>query len=351
MRGVPVIEILCVDKNPVFLESCKSFLEREKDIHVDTTLSSGEAIARMNTVVFDVIIADYDLPDTDGIRLLNEVREKYPLIPFIFFTGTSTEEIVIEALNSGADYYMVKGTDNESRFRVLSDAIRLEYRKKNARVLARENLTMFSGMTRHDILNQLMIISGSLELAAEGVQEPDLMRHLARAQAATKTIQRQITFSREYDRLGAGAPVWQPLKTVIRHAFLELQTDSITLDLPEDPLEVFAEPVFEKVFFHIFNYAHRYGETVTRFVVSYHETAPGLVISVSDNGIGISSNERVHLFDKKPTNDKVPGLFLAVKILEVTGMTLRETGEGTKGSRFEILVPREGFRLGSKRPA
>lgn len=346
-----MIVVLYVDNNPVLLDSGKRFLEREKDIRVDTALSAGEALERINTVSFDAIIADYDLPEIDGIRLLRIVREKSPRLPFIIFTGTSREEIVIEALNNGADYYIKKGNDPESRFAELSHSIKLLKRAESARILARKNLTMFSGMIRHDILNQLMVVSGSLELAADGVQEPGLLLNLTRAQTATRTIQRQITFTMEYENLGADAPSWQPLPTVIHRAFLELQDDTITLDLPEDNVFVFADPLFEKVFYHLFNYAYKYGETVSHITVSYHHTATGLIITVSDNGVGISPQERMHLFDQRSRNEKTPGLLLAQKILEVTGMTIRETGEVKKGSRFEIIIPLEGFRTGSTQPS
>jgi len=343
--------ILYVDNNPVLLDSGKRFLEREKDIRVDTALSAGEALERITTVSFDAIIADYDLPEIDGIQLLRIVREKSPRLPFIIFTGTSREEIVIEALNNGADYYIKKGNDPESRFTELSHRIKLLIRAESARILARKNLTMFSGMIRHDILNQLMVVSGSLELAADGMQEPGLLQNLTRAQTATRTIQRQIVFSREYENLGADAPSWQSLPTVIHRAFFELQTDSITLDIPEDNVFVFADPLFEKVFYHLFNYTYKYGETVTRITVSFHHTATGFIISVSDNGVGISPQERMHLFERRSGNEKTPELFLAQKILEVTGITIRETVVEKQGSRFEIVIPLEGFRTGSTQPA
>lgn len=346
-----MIVVLYVDNNPVLLDSGKRFLERETDIRVDTALSAGEALERMNTVTFDAIIADYDLPETDGIQFLRIVREKYPGLPFIIFTGTSSEEIVIEALNNGADYYIKKGNDPESRFAELSHSIKLLTRAESARTLARKNLTMFSGMIRHDILNQLMVVSGSLELAAEGVKETGLLQNLTRAQTATRIIQQKIIFTKEYENLGAEAPSWQPVPTVIKRSFSELNTDTISLDIPEDNVFVFADPLFEKVFYHLFNYAYKYGETVTRITVSYHHTATGLIITVSDNGVGISPQERMHLFDRRPGNEKTPGLFLAEKILEVTGMTIRETGEAKKGSRFEIIIPLEGFRTGSKQPS
>ena len=220
----------------------------------------------------------------------------------------------------------------------------------NARILARKNLNMFSGMTRHDILNQLMVVSGSLELASYGLQEPELLQHLNRAQTAAKNIQRQITFSREYENLGAEAPAWQRVSEVIHRAFFELHADAITVDIPQDTIDIYADPLFEKVFFHLFNYVLKYGEKVTRIEVSYQYTTTGLILAITDNGIGISPEDKPQLFVRSSVNEKALGLFLAQKILEITGLTIRESGEYKKGTRFEISIPMEGFRTGSPAP-
>jgi PAS domain S-box-containing protein len=215
-----------------------------------------------------------------------------------------------------------------------------------ARTLARKNLNMFSSMMRHDILNQLMVVSGSLELASYGLQDPDLMQHMNRAQTAAKNIQRQITFSREYENLGATAPTWQSASAVIHRAFFELQADVITLGLPEDIIDIFADPLFDKVFFHLFSYSFKYGEKVTRIEITYQYTTTGLILTITDNGIGISSEDKARLFVRSSGNDKTIGLFLAQKILEITGLTIRESGEHKKGSRFEIIIPTDRFRTG-----
>ena len=343
-------EVLCVDKNPGLLESCKHFLEREKNIHVRTALSADNALEQMKTVAVDAIIADYDLPGSDALQFLRVVREMYPGILFILFTGTSNEEFVIEALNNGADYYIRKGPDPESRFLELSETLMRKIFAKNAIVVARKNLTMFSGLTRHDILNQLMIISGSLELASDDVKEPGLIQNLTRAQTATAIIQRRIVFSREYEKLGAGDPTWQPLRKVIRQAFVELESSTLILDLPKDAIDVFADPIFDKVFFHLFAFSDQYSKAATRITISYGETADGLIIFISDNGDGIPQKDKKLLFDKKPGNEKVPGPFLAEKILEVTGMTIRETSGEKEGLRFEIAVPHKVCRPGKNNP-
>ena len=193
-----------------------------------------------------------------------------------------------------------------------------------------------------------MVVSGSLELAGYGIQEPDLLKHLTRAQTATKTIQRQIIFTREYENLGADTPTWQHVSTVIRRAFLEVETESIILNIEQESPDVFADPLFEKVFYHLFNYSYKYGERVTRIEVTFHYTSTDLIITVADNGIGISPENKVHLFEWRSGNEKTLGLFLAQKILASTGMTIREIGEYKKGTWFEIIVPVEDFRPGTR---
>jgi PAS domain S-box-containing protein len=220
-------------------------------------------------------------------------------------------------------------------------------RAENARKVARKNLDMFSSRIRHDILNQLMVVSGSLELASYGVQEPDLQKHLNRAQTATKTIQRQIIFTREFESLGEEMPSWQPVPRVIHHAFLEVETDSVSLNVQQKDLEVYADPLFEKVFYLLFNFSYKYGEKVTRIDVTYEFSSSGLIIVVSDNGVGIGPETKSQLFEWRPGNEKTQGLFLAQRILESTGLSIRETGEFAKGARFEIVVPPEAFRTGS----
>lgn len=192
-----------------------------------------------------------------------------------------------------------------------------------------------------------MVISGSLELASYGILEPDLQKHLNRAQTATKTIQRQIIFTREFEDLGTDIPSWQRVSTVIHHAFLEVETDSVTLKVQQDNIEIFADPLFEKVFYLLFNFSHKFGEKVTRIDVSYQFTMTELIIVVTDNGIGIAPETKDQLFEWRPGNEKTLGLFLAQKILSSTSISIRETGEYKKGARFEIIVPGDAFHIGS----
>jgi len=117
------ISILLVDDEKSILEITKIFLEREGGINVDTVISAEEGFSRLESGDYDVIISDYDMPGMDGIFFLKELRARGDNTPFIMFTGRGRESVAIEALNSGATFYLQKGGDPMSQFADLRNAI------------------------------------------------------------------------------------------------------------------------------------------------------------------------------------------------------------------------------------
>jgi PAS domain S-box-containing protein len=127
-----MISLLYVDDEPALLDVCRLFLEQEGDISVVTVASANEALARIATDKFDVIISDYQMPEIDGITFLRTVRQQHPDMPFILFTGRGREEVVIKAINSGVDSYVQKGGDPRAQFKELSHLIRQIVRRRKA---------------------------------------------------------------------------------------------------------------------------------------------------------------------------------------------------------------------------
>lgn len=127
-----MLSVLYVDDEPALLDVCKRYLERRSDISVSVADSVTNALNLLDTFPFDVIISDYQMPGTDGIGFLKILKEKHCNIPFILFTGRGREEVVIEAINNGATYYIQKGGDPKSQFAELDHKIREASRRRQA---------------------------------------------------------------------------------------------------------------------------------------------------------------------------------------------------------------------------
>lgn len=124
--------VLYVDDEPGLLDIGKEFLEQTGDFRVELSDSAQDALVRIRTGNFDAIIADYQMPEMDGITFLREVRARYGNLPFILFTGRGREEVVILALNSGADFYLQKGGEPRAQFAELAHKIRQAIERRSA---------------------------------------------------------------------------------------------------------------------------------------------------------------------------------------------------------------------------
>ncbi|PVX23571.1 MAG: hypothetical protein CW691_10250, partial [Candidatus Bathyarchaeum sp.] len=88
--------------------------------HVETALSVDEALEKMKSSEFDVVVSDYKIPEKNGLDFLKTLRRNKNNIPFILFTGQGREEVAIKALNLGADRFFNKFGPPETVYGELS---------------------------------------------------------------------------------------------------------------------------------------------------------------------------------------------------------------------------------------
>ncbi|NMB79669.1 MAG: PAS domain S-box protein [Methanomicrobiales archaeon] len=132
-----MISILYVDDETDLLDIAKIFLEESGEIRVDTAPSARQALDLLEKNHYDAVVSDFQMPDMDGIAFLKTLRKNAETLPVILFTGKGKEEVVIAALNNGADYYLQKGGDPEIQFAELKNKIQLaaEQQKSKDKVL------------------------------------------------------------------------------------------------------------------------------------------------------------------------------------------------------------------------
>jgi len=228
-----------------------------------------------------------------------------------------------------------------------------DHRKMEEALLqTNKKLNLLYSITRHDILNQITALAGSLELASESINDPkELQELLGISRRATENIHKQIAFTKIYQDLGVQTPTWQLVTACVAKAKDTLSMGKITIDDETGTLEVYADPLFEKVFYNLIENSLRYGgEKMTRIRITAREYGETVRIVYEDDGDGISAENKAKLFIKGFGKHTGLGLFLSREILAITGIAISENGEPGKGARFEIVVPNGVFRTNSQIP-
>jgi signal transduction histidine kinase len=219
---------------------------------------------------------------------------------------------------------------------------------ENALSRTNKKLTILSSITRHDIKNQLTALALYLELSKDELStNPNASEYLKKEMSIAEIMGLQIDFMKAYEEMGKTAPVWQNINESVRRAVAALPMRAVRVVVDRSDLALYADPLFEKVFYNLIDNALRYGgDTMTKISISCHETGNGLVLVCEDDGVGITREDKEHLFMQGYGKNTGLGLFLSREILSITGITITENGEPGNGARFEMNVPKGAYRFG-----
>jgi diguanylate cyclase (GGDEF)-like protein len=143
--------ILAVDDQQYFRVFLEDLL-REEDYVVTTAASGAEALARLESERFDVIVTDLVMPGMDGSELVQRVKELWPDQDVVVVTGVGDLKTAIDAMKLGASDYLLKPLDRAALLRSLSQLLeRRRMREEHGRLVA-ENLEMLGAFTQYERL-------------------------------------------------------------------------------------------------------------------------------------------------------------------------------------------------------
>jgi signal transduction histidine kinase len=319
---------------------------------------------------WDVIIADYSLPQFSGLAALALLKSTGLDIPFIVASGAIGEEVAVAAMKAGAHDYLMKGNlarlvpaiqrelreAEERRRRRLAEEERtaLEQAARRAEKLAALG-TLAAGLA-HELNNPIGIICSRIEvmlLEAESTGLPDAIRNdlevLHRnAGRVARIAQGLLSFSRHSPETYAAVQLNDVVRETLLLAEHQVTRTGVSLRVDaEDPLPPIRGDgnALEQVLLNLITNAGAAVEVggEVRIATRRHPDRPGFVqLIVADTGCGIPPNILPHIFDPffstKPSGTGL-GLSISHGIVREHGGTIDVESTPGQGTRFSLTLP------------
>lgn len=202
------VRALLIEDDPLIAQLIRKMLDKVRDISFDLvhaeSLSAG--LEHLKDGQFVIILLDLGLPDSSGIKTLNKVYDQALDIPIIVFTGQDDEALGVNAVNAGAEDYLIKGqTDSKSLVRALRYAVGRhqvkealkdttanlrrtveKLKKANEKILNQQKsvieeerlkvLLQLSGATAHELNQPLTALMENVELMRLAKKIPDKLQ-------------------------------------------------------------------------------------------------------------------------------------------------------------------------------
>jgi len=348
-----------------------STLLQARGAQVEQAANGQQAVALWNAGRrYDLVILDLLLPDTDGISLLQRLREQDDECAVVMLTGTGGIKSAISAVQKGADGYIEKrelSIDGNSAefFYALEQAM-----GRRGGIVAQKQLQQvkadFYSMVTHDLRNPAGVISLSLNLLLDEENGPltEEQRELTRmAQAASEKMLGLINDYLDYAKIDAGylhlalsnTDLCEVVQSCIRLAEVQAKSrqQTLTIDLLTKPLLADADgerlrQVVDNLLSNAIKYTPEGGQISIQ--LSQDAERDQAILRISDTGRGIPREELPLLFTKY---HRVPGqatrgikgtglgLLIVKEIVEAHGGNIQVESEGVpgRGTTFVIRIP------------
>ena len=365
------LRVLLVEDNPADVELELHTLRQDGfEVSGDVVQTAEEFTERVRTTHYDLILADYNLPQWRGTEALDILCRENMDVPLIVVTGYLGEEKAVDYIKQGATDCVLK-----DRLARLPASVRRAQQEKRLRdqrrqaeeelaqkvvELARSNaeLEQFAYVASHDLQEPLRMIANYTQLLAEryrGKLDEQADKYIAYSVDGAVRMQALIQDLLKFSRLGRAEiePMATDCRTVVEHALTNLQAavlesratvkwDSLPV-VKADPLQltlVFQNLIANAIKFH--------GPETPVIRIDAEKKDQEWLFTVSDNGIGIPAENWQDIFvifrrlhTRAEYEGNGIGLSICKKIIERHGGKIWIEAQANPGCSFKFALPTE----------
>ena len=114
------IRILIADDHPVVQDGLVAVLNTQPDFEIIGLAATGEEVLQIvEDHNPDIVLLDLEMPDMDGLEVLERLMNEHPRVRSIVFTAFDTDERIVGAVKAGAKGYLLKGVPSQDLFEAI----------------------------------------------------------------------------------------------------------------------------------------------------------------------------------------------------------------------------------------
>ncbi|HHP7231458.1 MAG TPA: ATP-binding protein, partial [Xenococcaceae cyanobacterium] len=359
-------------------EILKNFHLHEFDLVHVTRLK--EALSCLEQTVFDVILLDLTLPDSQGLDSLQTIVSAAPQLPVVVLTNTNDDQLAVESVRQGAQDYLVKRNINvEGLVRSLQYAIERKrvtetlmqanktlanrVQEKNLQLAEAEKInqfkTEFLSMFSHDFRNPLttiLVSAGLLEDRKAQLTEDRQELLVKQIRSAGKNLSQLLDEIIFIGRSDAGKLPYNPELLNLQSYCLQLIEEFKITTGNKHKLNFLSEGIFTKALWDVNLLQHILDNLLTNAIKYSPKDSlielkiiaqdNKVILIVQDRGIGIPSEQIDHLFipfNRASNARYIPGTGLGLAIVkrcvEVQGGEISVTSQEALGTTVKVILP------------
>jgi signal transduction histidine kinase len=333
-RGI--IKVLLIVANRERRDRLVEILSRSPRVRFESAYASKleEGMSKASQSMYDCVLMDLDLPDCAGLDALGRFKERVPRVPITILTDGSDQIRMEKSVQMGAQNHAIMWHFDEV---TLPGIIEWAIDKRNMEEM-NKTLKVVNSILRHDILNNLTVIGGSLEIYRMKKDEKFLA-------SATNAVDRSVDIIKKMREVEG---VISPKEMKMMN--LRATVDEVTRKFIGQKMRfevrgeghVLADDALGSVFENIINNAinHSGSEVMT---ISIAPTNDGFCeVRIADQGVGIPNDVKPKIwqegFKYGKSGQSGLGLFIVKKVVERYGGTIAVEDNQPKGTAFIIRL-------------
>lgn len=311
----------------------------------------------------DVVLLDLGLPDSQGLETLSKIYAQALEVPIVVLTGLDDEMLGVQAVNRGAQDYLVKGqVDVNLLVRALRYAIERKRAEERERQLQLQlelssrlaSVGMMATGVAHEINNPLTSVIGFAELLMQKDVPKDVVEVVEiindNAQRVAGIVKNLLTFAHQQKLERTYVNINEIIQATLAIRAYSMETNNIKVTTqldPELPRTMADESQLRQVFLNLIINAEtemKLAHGVGNLLIKTGRIESTIQISFADDGPGISEENLVHLFVPFFTTRQVGkgtglGLSICHTIIAEHGGRISAKSKLGKGATFIVELP------------